>query len=521
MREIEERLNCVLNDERHWRKQLLDIKNKMSEYESRRRQNPGGNHESILKGILPTYWEVFHTHNIYRRCNRSLLCPAYDVGVFLVGFSTLPIVLSLAEIQPTAEIYFLYSRETEPMLKEISNRVGVMLPGSSLSSLVAGSIICPDHALEIAGSSDPVQTFKRIKEVINKVGDKRIALDLTGGKKTMLGGGFTAGSILSVEGSESLSACDMYYVDSLEYDSRSRAPKPGTEFLSQLKNPYDVYNVQSVQQAKKLFEKHNYEAAAELWEEVEKKLGSYARRYGLEREQDVVQKNLAMANCYRFWDAFDYEAARQHRDSWQYNKWHTRPSLDVLELLNQVRDRQTLFEDDGRVIHYAVDHYQSAVRRKTNGKLDDAIVRFTQVIEMLCIYKICKIAAGENLVEKSTNRCLHENWCRSERWGIKALINFLFDKDSRYDNQYEIKNAQFLQESDYDRVDRIIRLIQPRNKFIHFTRRMNQDVTTGNANNLQQLALKFIENLSCQYRADINGLSCNDLLKLHEFCLLE
>ena len=80
---------------------------------------------------------------------------------------------------------------------------------------------------EIAEPSDPVSTFQEIKNIIDRVRDSlgdnaRIALDLTGGKKTMIGGGFTAGSIYSVA-----PKCDMFYVDSPVYNPDRGAPKPG------------------------------------------------------------------------------------------------------------------------------------------------------------------------------------------------------------------------------------------------------------------------------------------------------
>ena len=57
-----------------------------------------------------------------REANNEYL-PCYDVGIFLVGYSSLPIVLSLAEINPTEKIYFIYSKDTKDVLDEIHNRI--------------------------------------------------------------------------------------------------------------------------------------------------------------------------------------------------------------------------------------------------------------------------------------------------------------------------------------------------------------------------------------------------------------
>ena len=302
MPKIRDRLNCVRQDDTNWRRKLRKIDTQMGYYESERRQNPGGNHETILEAILPEYWEVFHTHNTYEKNEGHLPDINYDIGIFLVGFSSLPIVLSLAEIQPTEKIYFLYSSDTKNKCYDIANRMRAMLQGQDcfgdLITRVEDIVLDIQdnnnnlgHGLEVDEPSDPVNTFKRIKEVIDKVGNnKRIAIDLTGGKKTMIGGGFTAGAIWASKWSEAAQKftdfCDMFYIDSLKYDADRSAPVPGHEFLSRLKNPYDVYNVQSVQQAKKLFEKHNYEAAAELLERVKGKLEIHANQYDLIVEKD-------------------------------------------------------------------------------------------------------------------------------------------------------------------------------------------------------------------------------------------
>ncbi|MDE0042452.1 MAG: hypothetical protein OXT74_10480, partial [Candidatus Poribacteria bacterium] len=277
--QIVEILNRVRED--RWHEKLRAIKKGIDEYEKRRSGQSSLPIDQIveqhLNPILPTYWEVFNTHNCYRRKNSFLprrgnsdsFLPSYDVGIFLIGFSSLPIVLSVAEIQPHEQIYFLFSSDTDETRFEIADRIKVMLPDcSELIDRVANSVLCPDFALKIDEPSDPVDTFKLIKKVIDKVGaNKRVALDITGGKKTMIGGGFTAGSILGIADS-----IHMFYIDSLEYDQHRGAPIPGTEFLSLLENPYDVYNVQTTQEAVALYSKHNYEAAAKLWEDIKDKL---------------------------------------------------------------------------------------------------------------------------------------------------------------------------------------------------------------------------------------------------------
>ena len=354
-----------------------------------------------------------------REGNNDLLPLLRHVGIFLVGFSSIPIVLSLAEIQPNEQIYFLYSRETEDRASTrlaIESRLMLGDSNSPLINLVEDTVLnnLEHSALKIDNPSDPVETFKRIKEIVNQVGNKSIALDLTGGKKTMIGGGFIAGSILTFIDDGPRRTCDMFYIDSLEFDPDRGTPTPGTEFLNLLENPYDVYNVQHTVEAEKLFKQHNYETAATLWEGVKDKLEKHATRYGLETEKTDIVNHYRRANCYNLWDAFYYDKAKnsknRHEDSWGYTEKHVYVSaqIDVLDILSEVSDRRSLFKEEARVIHYSVDRYQNAIRRKESGRLDDAIVRFTQVIEMLCSYKVYQIAEDNGFVDHSSQeiQCL-------------------------------------------------------------------------------------------------------------------
>ena len=527
----EEKLKNIESDtdwNEKWSDKLDRIKENMQQVEIAKKKNIQ-EAERLLNDILETYWNVFHTHNTYEKTNGSLPSKEYEVGIFLVGFSSLPIALSLAEIEPKEAIYFLYSRETERMLTEISNRIETIFSNSDFSKLVKYSAeVSSEFALKIINSADPVSTFKLIKEIIDKVGDKKIALDLTGGKKTMLGGGFTAGSILAVEGSDSLSACDMFYVDSLKYDSASRSPEPGTEFLSQLKNPYDIYNIQSVQQAEKLFENHNYEAAAVLLDSVDKKLDSYAKRYGLENEHKIIRKDLYIADCYSYWDSFDYIAAKASKKKygtfWDYNTRHTYDStftkIDVLDILSKVEDPKTLFFHEATIIHYAVDRWENGIRRMESDRFDDATVRFTQVIEILCRYHVYKIAVDNCLLDKNKDYVsVSLECCLDEEWSITKLIGFLFNSHQTYDRRYSIGNEIWrLDKNNYDfkKTKEVNKLIKPRNDFVHVKTNPGWEDMKDSAENLQNLACTFLKNFSHEYRCQID-LSFNELLNLHKF----
>ncbi len=493
----------------------------------------------FLREHLPAYWQSVRALNTYQwvevRDDDLPSSVGYDVGIFLVGFSSLPIVLSIAEIQPRKKIYFIHSDDTERKCAEIILRLKEMLVNPPLpfqplidpsdTELLIDRVANADLR-QIADASDPISTFREIKVIIDDVHAKmgkdiKMALDLTGGKKTMIGGGFTAGSIYFVS-----PECDMFYVDSLEYDPDLGAPTPGSEFLSLLDNPYDVYDVQSLGKAEILFYEHNYEAAVHLWREVQEKLGEHADRYGLQNEHAAVEKDLNMADCYSLWDAFDYktafdESAQPSGHLWDYTRKHVSAQINVLYILRAIEDQETLFADEARVIHWAVDRYQNAVRRYESDLFNDAIVRFTQVVEILCIYRIYQIQGTGELTDRSHNVITCSEVVLDEHWSVTKLIRFLFSErpNEMYEERYRIANLDKRLQKDeygYSDVRDITGLIKHRNIFVHVQGTPAWQDLMDNAEKLRELALKFLENFSKDYCCD-KGLSFHELLELHRF----
>ena len=525
-------------DKVDWEKTLLNIQEWVKAYYdaiAKKEVDP----EKYLNEVLPAYWQTVRAHNIYRWGKDHLLIDeCYNVGIFLVGFSSLPIALSIAEIQPRQEIHFIHSDDTFERCDEITDRIVEMLedPPSDFPQLItredAASLIkrvqCATRH-KIKDPSNPVSTFQEIKSIIDDVrgclgDDIQIALDLTGGKKTMIGGGFTAGSIYSIS-----PRCDMFYVDSFEYDQRRGAPKPGTEFLSQLENPYNVYNVQSVAQAKELYEVHNYEAAEGLWKRVRKKLDRHAgRSHFLVNEWQEAREYYGGSHCYRPWDALDYEEAVTRKTYcadaetyfWGYKVRHVHNSIDVLDILDKVTDKSNLFAQEQRVIHYAVDRYQNGIRRIESGKFEDALVRFTQVVEILCNYQIYRLGQDRDLIENSSSEPITDSLLPGQKWEIKPLITILFGYRllELGGRQYKISESKKMKVNDYGykNADQMTKLIQPRNDFIHFNKAMREKKTKRDVGNLQRLARKFLENFSKVYRYK-NDLSFERLLELHQF----
>ena len=525
-----------LNGGQDWPETLDQIAEAVIDYNDMIVRHPAEAGEFICDH-LPIYWQIVRAHNTYRFNQEQQPLPSwcrYAVGIFLVGFSSLPIVLSIAEIQPSQRIYFLHSKDTESRCDEITNRITEMLvdPPDPFNSLIippgtAADLInrvrCAERR-EIANPSNPVEIFEKIKEIVDSLNpNTMIALDLTGGKKTMIGGGFTAGSIYS-----QAPKCDMFYLDSSVYDPEFGAPKPGTEFLSPLDNPSDVYNLQNVEVAEELFRRHNYEAAEQSWKRILNKLDRHAKRYPfLADERENARNYYGRSHCYHPWDAFDYTTAKNQKTftrndveySWGYDQQHTCGTIDVLDILSKVEDKAGLFASDARVVHYAVDRYQNGKRQMMRRKFEDALVRFTQVIEILCNYRVYRLVPQGQLLSINNPEPLGDV-SADMKWELNPLIRLLFGRGMVHVEgvDYSVSEDEQLRLEDYNCQDPedIIGPIEARNTFIHFRASMRQDQTRTDAFNLQNLAHTFLQNFSQDY-LDANDLSFDKLLQLHEF----
>ena len=172
----------------------------------------------------------------------------YDILISLVGFSPEPVMHTICTLQPKEKIYLICSRETkefpntsvsfidfvEVLLKENKlqlskseepvelNEIGFKNPEISVEAMTVDSV----HSDEI------IQVIKRIAEKEKDKNKKKIAIDITGGKKTMLAGAFTIASVFSIPG---------YYVDFEKYNTSNSRPIYGTEFLNKVRNPLVGY----------------------------------------------------------------------------------------------------------------------------------------------------------------------------------------------------------------------------------------------------------------------------------------
>jgi hypothetical protein len=166
----------------------------------------------------------------------------YDCLFTTVGDTPSPVIFAILATKP--KIAFLFHTErTEKYIDFIAK-------SANLSHAQCKPI-------KINGSNI-AELYKKMKDAYTEHQGKNIAIDITGGKKTMSSGAAMAGFILNA---------DIFYIDNHKYNTELRLPEPGTEFLYKIENPLEVFGDIDLQLAINLFNAYNYSRSTEILKE--------------------------------------------------------------------------------------------------------------------------------------------------------------------------------------------------------------------------------------------------------------
>lgn len=312
--------------------------------------------------IFPFVKEVF----LSKPKNRSE--KQYDALILTVGLSPEPLILSILAMKPK-RVGLLYTPETEKFLPRIQEEAMLALDQI--------------YKEEIDGSN-VIEMYKAIMELYRSWGSPaNIAVDITGGKKSMVSGAAMAGAVLGA---------DIYYVDTDKFDRELSKPEPGTEYLSLLENPYTVFGDLEVERAKSLYKGHDYAGAQRTFEQLKKQVGDGNKAKTYEAYE-------YLCTAYEAWDNLEIGKAKTFLDRLsgilkQFSILDgLKPLCDFQSCLNKqkevldalqkfVRKSELALEPpDG--FHFAFMLYHNALRRESQGKLDMACLILYRLLEWI------------------------------------------------------------------------------------------------------------------------------------------
>jgi CRISPR-associated protein (TIGR02710 family) len=222
------------------------------------------------ENILPLLCEKFRT------VDHAKLKKKYQAIVLSVGESYQPLVLSICAVQPE-KIYFLHTEKTE----------------NNIDTIVDVLKLRPrQYQKELVDPVDPTAIYQSIKRILAQFDPSSIAIDFTGGTKSMSAGMAMAAGLIGA---------DLIYISS-KWISSIRKPEAGTEELTLVPNPYEVFGDVEMKQAEELWAQGEYNAAAEIFGSLSKRLPEHA----------YFQVLMKLARAYDAWSVLKLGEARDH-----------------------------------------------------------------------------------------------------------------------------------------------------------------------------------------------------------------
>lgn len=294
------------------------------------------------------YFEVMFEDVISRFVQKSKILEKYKYLISLLGFSPQPIILFIRAIRPQ-KVLFIYSDESESYLDMIQK----------WTDLTFAQIL-----KEQVKSSDPSGVYKAIKEFIVNRNPGEILLDITGGKKAMVGGAAMAGNFLGI---------DTGYVDYERYLPDLRQPEPGTEYPNILKNPFYVLGDIELEKAKEAFNHLNFNRCLEILNGLNS------------RVEDIwgVRKLKAVAEIYQHFDTFDFVKALQLIED---NLDRLRDDSKLCGQIERTRGILQILNNPEHTdynLYTCINYYFAGERFSQRGRYDVAIFLMYRTIEMI------------------------------------------------------------------------------------------------------------------------------------------
>lgn len=207
--------------------------------------------------------------------------PRFDALVSLLGFTPETVVLAYQFTSPKA-FAVLHTKETAQLLDQVVRYTQV--PIASFYH----------EPFEEEPSRDIYLALERALRRFPR--GARIAIELTGGKKTMGGALAVAAGMLDI---------DLIYIDYRDYMPAFRKPMPSSTYIHLVENPMkasvDLFGGLEIVRALEFFNLGKLEAAEELLSEAAKRMGN----------PRVAELCAGLARFYSLWNAFDFTGAAQ------------------------------------------------------------------------------------------------------------------------------------------------------------------------------------------------------------------
>ncbi len=269
--------------------------------------------------------------------------------ISLIGMSPEPIILTIKTLQPR-EILFLYTEDTKKYLDFIGEYLKLR-PSDFQKACISGS--------------KTEEVYQEIKKFLDGKNPTDCFVDISGGKKSMVGGAAEAAGILGAR---------VVYVDNRKFNEELRRPMPGSEYLNFLENPYLVFGEIDIQEALKLYQAGSYNEALQILLRLKKKIAEI-------QKLDIL---IAIVSLHNLWEEHQFEKALSQAQNSLHLIAQYRVGQEFKTAVEKKRDLLNILLDESQNPVYLVFHqYFLAKRYYERKKFDFAVLMLYRTIEMI------------------------------------------------------------------------------------------------------------------------------------------
>jgi hypothetical protein len=397
--------------------------------------------------------------------------PCYDALITILGFSPEPLMHTILSLGPK-KVYPIATEESAKDYYKVELNAITGKPDGELKYFVAiidrykesSQTIRVEPIERNVSSIGSLDTFKRVREIIKKERidnpEAKIALDITGGKKSTDASAFLT---VSIEND-----IDIFYVDFEDYkDSKACC---GTEFLNKLENPYDIYNIREEALVEYLWQRQDFDAVNVITTKTINKLTlEKSIEYGLLKERNRLLQIQSASRCYSEWSRFNYSKALENariKDNVNFD-FYINSHKDILSKITNCKQiRNNAF---GAIL-LACDRLMRGIDAFVLDEIDKSALFYTQAIEVLCEFRLYDIMQKGLVVPYYDISQVHIN--------ISSLIKFLWECSKKKYNLVELEINQYIKikwvnESRFEKASspsagKIIEKLCIRNNLAHF-----------------------------------------------------
>lgn len=301
----------------------------------------------ILKNLTPHMRKDFS-----KNYNREA---KYDGLISLLGFTPETVILSYLFAEPD-NFVILHTKETKHLLETVVKYTKVPFANFYHEPFTEIPNISIYKALEKA-----IQRFPK---------GAKIAIELTGGKKTMGGALAVAAGMLDI---------DLFYIDYSEYMPEFRKPKPESSYIHLVENPMklsiDLFGSIEIEKAVEYFNIGKYNVSKELFSQAGSKMAN-------PRIADIC---LKLSDFYDNWNSFNFVEAVNLSESLFESvlQFHDQISNQFYFDINQLKSHIEVVKElaNNNRTYQIWNFYFTAIRNENNNLNDLAVLLFYRTIE--------------------------------------------------------------------------------------------------------------------------------------------